>query len=139
MKSVLYSREIYSFNKDVCDEWASQNHKRYNSWQILEWRGDRCHHQIDDHLIQFRASGIRVIKPQIAPSLISMTPTQVPIIPARSRYLSPYEAAKLQHLDILKYLPKTTEKAFKALGNAVNARIVELIASNLGPLTTVDE
>nr|WP_321255094.1 DNA (cytosine-5-)-methyltransferase [uncultured Pseudodesulfovibrio sp.] len=135
-KSVAYSREVYIANRTFCDEWALNSHKKYNSWQILEWRGDRYNHCIDKHLVQFRASGIRVFKPHTAPSLISMTPTQVPIIPSKKRYLSTYEAAKLQHLDTLAYLPNHPREAFKALGNAVNAKIVELITENLRPLTS---
>lgn len=84
-----------------------------------------------EHLIQFRASGIRVLKPEVAPSLIAMTPTQIPILPKEARYLSKYEAAKLQFLHELRHIPDNANKAFKAFGNAVNAKIVELIANKL--------
>lgn len=135
-KSIQFSRILYSNNIEFCDNWKKKINKQYNSWQILEWRGDRFNLKINSHLVQFRASGVRIMRSDIAPSLISMTPTQIPIIPVKSRYLSPKEAAKLQYLDSLKYLPKEPQRAFKALGNAVNARIVELISENLGALTT---
>ena len=41
------------------------------------------------------------------------------------------ECARLQSLDELPRLPELENKAFKALGNAVNAYVVELIADAL--------
>lgn len=131
--SVKHSRELYRLNTAACDNWVNDFDKEFNSWQILEWRGDPAKLDIFDHLIQFRASGIRVLRPDIAPSLISMTPTQVPVLPKQSRYLAPEEAAKLQFLENLNHLPENRIKAFKAFGNAVNARIVAMIARSLAP------
>ncbi len=131
LKSALNSRLLFSKNADICTRWSEELDKKNNSWQILEWRGKFNDLNIYNHLVQFRASGIRILKSNIAPSLISMTPTQIPIIPTEARYLSPYEAAKLQNLHKLKLLPKGTVKSFRALGNAVNAKIVEVITKNL--------
>ena len=130
-KSAMKSRELFSENMEVCSKWAEKLDKKNNSWQILEWRGNFNDLNIYNHLVQFRASGIRILRANVAPSLISMTPTQIPIIPSENRYLSPYEAAKLQNLHRLKMLPHGTVKSFKALGNAVNAKIVEFITKNL--------
>lgn len=131
MKSVKYSRKLYLENESICKRWATYLDKDNNSWQILEWRGAHNELNIYSHLVQFRASGIRVLRSNIAPSLISMTPTQIPVIPAESRYFSAYEAAKLQNLHHLKKLPSNTIKAFRALGNAVNAKIVEKLTENI--------
>jgi DNA (cytosine-5)-methyltransferase 1 len=98
---------------------------------ILEWRGRRSVLDIYKHLVQFRASGIRVLKNEIAPSLISMTPTQIPVVPLENRYMSEYEAAKLQNLHDLQSFPKGTTKAFKAFGNAVNAKVVSVISKRI--------
>jgi DNA (cytosine-5)-methyltransferase 1 len=68
------------------------------------------------------------MKPDMAPSLVAMTPTQTPIIGANKRYISVREAASLQALDELKQFPENNERAFRALGNAVNARIVYEVA-----------
>lgn len=129
--SINLSREIYIDNQNFIEQWVSSLDKRNNSWQILEWRGKLKLYDLFEHLIQFRASGIRVLKPEIAPSLIAMTPTQIPIIPTEFRYLSKHEAAKLQFLHELKHIPKNTTKAFKALGNAVNAKVVGVLAANI--------
>lgn len=131
IQSVVYSRNIYSKNKGYIDLWLKDLDKDNNSWQILEWRGLKKDLDFKYHLLQFRASGIRVSKNSRAPSLISMTPTQIPIIGSEMRYMSKYEAAKLQNLQNLSRIPDNEVKAFKAFGNAVNAKIVELIASNI--------
>ncbi|MEI7190311.1 DNA (cytosine-5-)-methyltransferase [Pectobacterium brasiliense] len=129
--SVDFSRQLYAQNSMVADEWVIGLPIHNNSWQILEWRGDQKNLTINDHLVQFRASGIRIFRKDIAPSLISMTPTQVPIIPWLGRYISVREAAKLQNLHNLSSLPNNNSAAFKAFGNAVNAKIVSLVVSNL--------
>lgn len=131
VKSAFFSREIYWQNRSICNRWAKKLNKTNNSWQILEWRGHTKKLDIYSHLVQFRASGIRVMKSEIAPSLIAMTPTQIPIIPSESRYISVHEAAKLQNLHTLRKLPANSKAAYKALGNAVNARVVELIGKNI--------
>jgi len=133
-RSITYSRELYKANTVICNEWKTDFNFNNNSWQILEWRGLRNSPNIFNHLIQFRASGIRVLKSNIAPSLIAMTPTQIPVIPSQERYVSTFEAAQLQYLHKLKALPKDRKAAFKALGNAVNAKIVEFITKDLVPL-----
>lgn len=130
-QSVEFSREIYKRNRRQLDEWHTDFDKRYNSWQILEWRGDRKSRQLNKHLIQFRASGIRVASPRKLPSLVAMTATQVPIIGSEMRYLSRREAARFQELHELSDIPGTDSFAFRAIGNAVNAKVVEYIASNI--------
>ena len=60
-----------------------------------------------------------------------MTDTQVPIIGWQKRYMTPRECARLQSLDGLKELPKSAGRAFAALGNAVNSKVVETVARAL--------
>lgn len=128
LQSVNFSRLLFSKNRSLLNQWKRELNREYNSWQILEWRSDSQNLNLGSHLIQFRASGIRVSRLDRAPSLISMTLTQTPIIYSEKRYISTYEAARLQNLHKLKRIPHVTSKAFKALGNAVNAKVVELIA-----------
>jgi DNA (cytosine-5)-methyltransferase 1 len=81
-------------------------------------------------IIQFRPSGIRVKKPTFSPALV-LSSTQIPIFPWLNRYMTKREAAKLQGMEKLKYLPESNSKAFRALGNAVNVCVVKNIAKNL--------
>ncbi|MEJ0003546.1 MAG: DNA cytosine methyltransferase [Pararobbsia sp.] len=60
-----------------------------------------------------------------------MTDTQVPIIGWEGRYMTPRECARLQSLHELKALPASSTRAFQALGNAVNADVVETVARAL--------
>jgi len=129
--SLIYSRALYSQHQEFLDEWKLDVVEANNSWQKLEWRGIAGNTDIWQHTIQFRASGIRIIKPEFAPSLVAMTPTQTPIIGAKKRYMGVREAASLQSLDSLRCFPENNGRAFKALGNAVNAFIVGEIANNL--------
>ena len=133
-KSVKFSREIYKNNEAFLDGWCAEFNKTHNSWQLLEWRGQRTIRNLESHIIQFRASGIRIQKADKIPSLVSMTRTQVPIIGWKMRYISKYEAITLQNLQSLPKIPENDSTAFKAIGNAVNAKIVELIATKIKEL-----
>jgi hypothetical protein len=60
-----------------------------------------------------------------------MNSTQVPIIMWESRYMSPTEEKLLQSMEKLRYLPESSAKAYEALGNAVNVRVVHRVAMAL--------
>ena len=130
-ESILYTRELYKKNKKFLNDWKKEINKEHNSWQILEWRGEKSRYILSKHILQFRASGIRVLKPNKIPSLIAMTSTQRPIICSEMRYISKFEAAKLQNLHSLSHIPSNETSAFKCFGNAVNAKIVELLAQEI--------
>jgi DNA (cytosine-5)-methyltransferase 1 len=127
-KNVEQSRAIYAQAPEFFDRWKQEMMSMPNTWQKLEWRGDRSKPDLWKQTIQFRASGIRVMRPDMAPSLVAMTTTQTPIIGPKKRYISIREAAALQALDGLKIFPESNQRAFKALGNAVNAHIVHELA-----------
>ena len=130
-ESIIYTRSLYKKNKSFLSKWSKEINKTNNSWQILEWRGSKYQYVLSDHILQFRSSGIRVSKPNKFPSLVAINTTQTPIIGSEMRYISKFEAAKLQNLHSLSYMPKSESSAFKALGNAVNAKIVELLAKQI--------
>ena len=87
------------------------------SLQKFEWNCQGEARDLWKLVIQFRASGVRVKRPDTSPSLVAMTTTQVPIIGWERRYVSARECARLQSLDCLAHLPDTDTRAFKALGN----------------------
>ena len=132
LKSIIHTRSLYQQHGDFFDSKKEQFKLFPQSWHKLDWQGYRDAKKIDlwQHIIQFRASGIRIIKPKKIPSLIAMTPTQIPIIGQKKRYLTIQEAASLQGLNGLNYFPENSTRAFKALGNAVNSHIVKEIALN---------
>lgn len=128
---IRQNRQFYEDNKEWIAPWLPKILKFPSSLQKFEWNIKGGKRNIWDYVIQFRASGVRVKRRTTAPSLIAMTDTQVPIIGWQKRYMTPRECARLQSLDGLKALPKTANRAFAALGNAVNSNVVEMVARAL--------
>lgn len=135
---IRQNREFYLTHKSWLDDWTPQIRGFENSHQKFEWNcGYEEHPIIQNKIVQFRPSGIRVKKPTYSPALV-LTTTQIPIFPwiktpngETGRYMTRKEAAKLQCMDDLKEYPDTIANAFKAFGNAVNVEVVRRIAENL--------
>jgi DNA (cytosine-5)-methyltransferase 1 len=124
------SRRFYSENKKYIKDVVKEISKLSSqSWQKLEWNVGDSDRNINNYILQFRASGIRVKKVDFFPSLVC-TKTQIPIIGWQKRYITKQEGLKLQSLEGLK-LNINDNAAFRALGNAVNSKIVKLIAERL--------
>lgn len=126
---IKQNRAFYRKYKTVLKPYIIELRKLPHSWQKLEWNCKDGKRNIRRHILQFRASGIRVKRTNYAPSLV-LTTTQRPIIGWEERYISPHETAILQGLESIK-LPENETTAIRALGNAVNSELVYLIASNL--------
>ncbi|EQA46275.1 putative modification methylase HhaI [Leptospira broomii serovar Hurstbridge str. 5399] len=125
------NREFYKQNKSVIDHWLHLIKEFPPSFQKFEWNCKGEKRIIWNNLIQFRASGVRVKRPVTSPALISMTTQQLPIIGWQKRHMTFEECLKLQSLNKLKYLPESNTGKFRAVGNAVNANIVEIIAKSV--------
>lgn len=128
---IRQNRELYADNRTWIDKWMPDILQFPPSLQKFEWNCKGEERDIWKYVIQFRASGVRVKRPTTAPSLIAMTTTQVPIIAWEKRYMTVRECARLQSMESLKHFPKVPTRAFKALGNGINAKLMEFIAKAL--------
>lgn len=151
IRYIEQNREFYNRHKDWLDKWIKKIEPLENSHQKLEWNcGASASPTLEDKIIQYRASGIRVKLPTFIPAL-NLVGTQIPIFPwieipesvlkkgqpNKGRYLTVKEAAKLQGLYNLDFnykaddYPLSVTRIFEALGNAVNATLVKHIAKRL--------
>ncbi|MDG7001273.1 MAG: DNA (cytosine-5-)-methyltransferase [Nitrososphaerota archaeon] len=128
------NRDFYENHKSWLDDWIPKIREFPSSLQKLEWNCQGEERNIREYIIQMRPSGVRVKRRTTAPSLVAMTATQVPIIPWEDRYMTPKECMKLQSMDGpngIKQLPASDNKAYEALGNAINVKVAKIVAKAL--------
>ena len=123
------NRKFYEKHASEIDEWIPQILDFPRTYQRFEWNCKGEERNIWKLIIQFRGSGVRVKKPQTAPTLVVRS-TQAPIIGWEARYMTPKECARLQSIEGIE-LPEPPSRALNALGNAVNVEIVKRIAKAL--------
>lgn len=128
---IQQNRDLYSMSPAAFSSWTPSIRGFAPSFQKLEWNWKDGPRDIRAGVVQFRASGIRVKRPTVAPSLVALTTSQIPVIPWESRYMTARECARLQSMEGLNHLPTTRQATFRALGNAVNVRVVQAVAACL--------
>lgn len=142
---IQQNRALYERNKEWLDEWLKKVANFDNSHLKLEWNcGKRANPIIEDKIVQFRASGIRIKMPTFSPAL-NLVGTQIPIFPwvqlpqikiekggaTKGRYMTLKEAATIQGMQDLSFGNLSIGRCYEALGNAVNVEIVKLVANRL--------
>jgi DNA (cytosine-5)-methyltransferase 1 len=149
IRYIEQNREFYDRHKSWIDNWLKKVIDFDNSHLKMEWNcGKEAEPVIENKIVQFRASGIRIKLPSFSPAL-NLVGTQIPIFPwlpipkeilnegepAKGRYMTLKEAAKLQGMQGLKFgnekFSLSTTRGFEALGNAVNVTIIKHIVKKL--------
>jgi len=128
---ITQNRNFFRLHRSRLKTWIPTIRDFAPSLQKLEWNCKGEARRLSKHILQFRASGVRVKRANWAPALVAMTTTQIPVVTWQRRYMTVKECARLQGLDALSFEGLAASKAYRAIGNAVSADLVERAASAL--------
>ncbi len=135
---IQQNRDFFLEHQKLLEPWLPKLLQFPSSHQKLEWNCQGESRNLWQYVLQFRASGLRIKRDNTAPSLVTMTTTQIPIVGWDQRYMTARECARLQSMNKLKYLPKGIG-AIQALGNAVNVTVVKKILAPWVPIIMAAE
>ena len=129
------NRKFYLENKDFIDKWIVKYDmlSKNSVYKKFEWNcGTDCKY-LKDTIIQFRHSGIRAKRPTYFPTLVAINNTPIIWDKAKQKYrkITPREAANLQSFKKSFKFGKSDEQTYKQLGNAVNVKIIKILAKKL--------
>lgn len=121
---IIKNRSLYKKHKKKIDKWYKKNrvHELVKTHRKFEWQAGDSITSIYEGLIQFRPSGVRVKKPDYAPTLVAMA--HIPIIGKYKRFITPVEAARLQSLPDNFKFDNIGNDIYRLLGNAVNVEVI---------------
>lgn len=121
--------EFYTRHIEILDQWLADFDNLADlpgSRRKFEWQAQDAA-SLEDCIMHFRPSGIRVKKPTYVPALVAIT--QTTILGKPLRRITPREAARLQGLpEWFEFPGQPDALTYKQLGNGVNAGVVMHVA-----------
>lgn len=123
--------DFYSSNRKWIDSWLKEAklEELIPSYRKFEWQA-QDYRSINDCLVQFRPSGIRVKAPNYVPTFVAMA--QTPVLGWEKRSLSVAEAKALQGFGkTFKFGDQREALSFKQIGNAVHAGVASIVFQSL--------
>ena len=130
-KFIRQSREVYTrVRKDLPSQWVKRIKKLPPSLQKFEWNCGDSVRDISKHLVQFRASGVRIKRANATPALVTMA-SQIPVLGKERRFLTVEECARLQGVQSLEFGDLKEVQIHKALGNAVCVEVITSVGRQI--------
>ena len=127
---IRHNREFYRKYKSYIDPRMDKlKELKAHSYQKLEWSCKGESTDLNDKIIQFRPSGVRISRNRWVPTLTTVK-TQNIYLKKIDRRLSILEHEQLQSQSF-KVHPNHLNGGYRALGNSVNSAVVKSIAKNL--------
>ena len=123
--------DFYMQNRKWIDPWLREARleELIPSYRKFEWQAQN-NRNINNCLVQFRPSGIRVKAPNYVPAFVAMA--QTPVLAWERRSLSIAEAKALQGFGkSFKFGEQRDALAFKQIGNAVHVGVASIVFQSL--------